>query len=819
MGKLTDYFYWHYLATPRQILRIGGNLVVFFYHYFSVSLLVRTLLSPWKRQLTKRGLGFSFSDFFYVLSFNLISRFIGTIVRGIVLVSWLLVEIFVLLFFLCLTLTWIILPGFTFLFYLLLRKKPDPAHKLLKKGTTDPRKIFSFLTKTKMGEFLFARLGISKEEITSLLVSTPSPPQKFSLSLEGKPSSTGAFYNLAKDWSPFKNLLATKELDEKSVLAVCLWFERNEERRQKEARFWELENLLAHPGIGKAWAYGYTPTLDKYTEDLTKPLPFSHHLVGREKTTDQLQRILSRTQENSVLLVGKPGVGRHTIILEFAKRVKEGRVNPSLAHKRVLNFYLNQILAKSKTPLVAKGLVEEILREVCLAGNTIIVIDNFDQYVSTGPGRVDLTGVFTKAITTGTQIIGITTFKDFAKYLQPNQELLKHFEKVEASPPIPEEALMILEDTVSLYEKKHQLLVTYPALKEIIEKVDQYVIDIPFPEKAIDLLDETCVYASQKVIKLVTPQQINEVISEKTKVPLGKLKEKEIQKLTNLEKVIHQRIVNQEKAVMAVSQALRRTRTGIAKKEKPIGTFLFLGPTGVGKTETAKALAEGYFGSEKQMIRFDMSEYQGEEAIERVIGSVRTDQPGLFTQAIRKNPFSLMLLDEIEKAHPDILNLLLVMLDEGYFTDALGEKVDCRHLIIIGTSNAGTELIRQKLNEGLAYEEIEKQVIDYVQKQAIFSPEFINRFDAVVIYRPLTPENLRAIAKLMLNNLNKRLVEKKISVKITDQLVKRVAELSYNPALGARPMNRVIQDKIEDQIAQKLLKEELKKGEEIEIEI
>lgn len=818
MEGLSDYFSWHYLYAPRQILKIGRNYLLFFYHWFSVGVLIRTFFAPWKRQTIKRGPGFSFSDFFNVLSFNLISSTIGAIVRSMVLIWWLLAEIAIILFTPCILVIWIVLPGFTFPLYLLLKQRPEPAKQLLKKDIQDPQEIFNFLIKTGMGKFLFARLGVEEKEVNAFLTTLTPSTLPFSLPKEDLTSSK-AFYLLANNWVPFKEFLFQQKLEAEDVLAVCQWFERNQKAIQKQARFWELENLLALPGIGKAWAYGYTLNLDKYSEDLTLPLPFSHHLVGREKVTNQIQRVLSRAEQNSVVLIGEPGVGRHTIVLELAKRVKEGRVNPSLAHKRVLNLALNQLLAESKSPVDVKGKVEEILNEASRAGNIILVIDNFDQYVWSGPERVDLTDVFVKAVGR-VQFVGITIFKDFAKYLGPNQKLLKHFEKVEAYPPTNQEALVILEDTVSLYEEKNRVLVPYPALKEIIEKVDKYIIDIPFPEKAIDLLDETCVYAASKGIKTITSEQINEVISEKTKIPVGEIKEEEAKKLAVLEKVIHRRIVNQEKAVIAISRAIRRARVGIAKVQKPIGTFLFLGPTGVGKTETAKALAEGYFGSDTRMIRFDMSEYQGTDAIERVIGSVKTNEPGIITKTIRKNPFSLMLLDEIEKAHPDILDIFLVMLDEGYFTDAFGEKIDCRNLIIIGTSNAGTELIRQKLEEGRKYEEIEKLVIDYVQKEGIFSPEFINRFDAVVIYNPLTQENLVEIAKLMLKDLNERLAKKEISIKITEQLVKKIVELGYTPALGARPMERVIQDKIEDQIAQKLLKGEIKRGQkEIEITI
>lgn len=821
MKTLTDYFSWHYLFAPKKILKIAANFLEFFYYYFSASLLARTFFAPWKRQTTKRERAFSLQNFFHVFSFNLISRSVGAVIRTIVLLSWLLTEICTFLFFVCLIPAWIILPGFTFPFFLLLKEKPDPVERLIKKGVKEPKKIFSFLVKTEMSQFLFARLGISKREVATFLASVPvseSPP--FLLSEKGA-SSTHAFYFLAKDWPPFKDFLFQKELDEKDVLAVCRWFERIKKEKRQKARFWEKENLLATPGIGKDWAHGYTLNLDRHSEDLTQPLPYSHHLVGREKETEQIQQVLSRAEENNVLIVGQPGVGRHTIVLEFAKNVKEGKVNPSLAHKRVLSLNLRLLLGKYKTLRKAKSLVEFILKETANAGNIILVIDSFDKYISTGSDRVDLSDLFKEtAVGTKLQIIGITTPEAFQKYIFPNQEITESFEKVEVKPPTAKQAMIILQNTTPFYEKSSRVFVLYQSLLEIIKKADQYVTDIPFPEKAIDLLDESCVFVSTQLKKkVVTPEEVDQVLAQKTKIPLGEIKKEEKEKLEHLEKLLHQRIVNQEEAVSQVAKAMRRSRLGIAQKNKPIGTFLFLGPTGVGKTETAKALAESYYGGEEQMLRFDMSEYQGPEAIERVLGSSKTKEPGIIASAIRKNPFSLLLLDEIEKANPDVLNLFLAILDEGFFSDAFGRKIDCRHLIIIGTSNAGGEFIREEINRGFKKEELPAKVLDFVQRKGIFSPEFLNRFDSVVVYHSLNKDQLRMVARLLLKRLNQRLADKNLSLKITDELVEKVVELGYSPTLGARPMNRVIQDKIEDQIAQKILKGELKKGQEAELQI
>jgi ATP-dependent Clp protease ATP-binding subunit ClpC len=825
MNNKENYLDWHFVKIPKSIADSSQNLFIFITYFFSTGSLLRTLFAPWKRQvIKKRSPGWSFTEFFEVLTFNLISRFIGALARLFLILAWFIAGLMTVIFGILAFSLWIILPGFTFPLYLLFKKRKTKLEKLIGKKISDPEEWLATFSQSPVGQFTLSRLLLNTEEVQNLSFTKKEKEkfnknwQEFLKSKTSLPNSRDALAFLIKQLTPFKKFLAKKKLKTKDALSLINWFFRSQETALENVNPLKLENLLKIPPLGKNLAFGYTPTLNRYCTDLARPLPYSHHLVGRQRETSQMEQILSRTTGNNVLLVGEPGVGRHTIVEEFAKKIKEGRVNPSLAHKRILDLGLRRLLSEAKSAMSAKGVIESVLAEAAYAGNIILVIENFDQYVSIGPGRIDLTNIFIKAVQSGVQIIGITTFADFAKYLYPNQELFKGFGKVEASPPSNEEALIILQDTLPFYEQRSHVFVTFQALKETIDKVDKYVVHIPFPEKAIDLLDETCVYASQKNIKIITPKEINQVISDKTKIPLGEIQEEEAQKLQNLESIIHRRIINQKEAVIAIARAMRRARTGIAKSNRPIGTFLFMGPTGVGKTETAKALAEAYFGSDDRMIRFDMSEFQGRDALDRIIGSAQSSDPGLFAKAIRKNPFSLLLLDEIEKTHSNILNLFLTMIDEGYFTDAFGQKVDCRNLIIIGTSNAGTELIRQRIGQ-ISEAELEQEIIDHVQREGIFSPEFVNRFDAVVIYHPLSHEHLKQIAGLMLANLNKRLKKKELRVKITEELLEKVVKLGYDPAFGARPMNRVIQDQIEDQIAQKLLKGKLKKGEEIEVKI
>jgi len=375
---------------------------------------------------------------------------------------------------------------------------------------------------------------------------------------------------------------------------------------------------------------------------------------------------------------------------------------------------------------------------------------------------------------------------------------------------------MFLERLALARERKYKKFVSYPALREIITLAARYLPALPFPKKAAGILNEVMVYVSQTKDKIVLPEHVAKIVSEKTQIPVGEIEIKEKEVLLNLESLIHQRIINQDEAVNEVSAALRRARAEVTVRKGPMGCFLFLGPTGVGKTETSKALAEIYFGSEARMIRMDMSEFQNVGDIPRLIGS--PGEEGLLTTQVRENPFSLILLDEIEKAHPNILNLFLQVLDEGFLTDGLGRKVDFKNAIIIATSNAGYKIILEALREKAEWSGVKQKLLDYLFEKAIFRPEFINRFDAVIVFRPLSKENLLDIAELMFQKLKKNLKEKDIEFIITKALKEKIVELGYSPVFGAREMRRVIQDKVENVLASALLSDELKRGDKVEIE-
>lgn len=624
--------------------------------------------------------------------------------------------------------------------------------------------------------------------------------------------------------SKFREILAGAEMNPEDVDHVAAWEDFIEHDLRKKKQFWRLENLMRKRGIGKRWAAGYTVNLDHYSIEVTniiKKQNLSIHLMAHKREIYAMERILARGGANNILLVGRPGVGRSTIAYAFAKKVAEGRSFSNLNDKRVLELDMQAALAGLAIEGEMLERLKIIFSEAVNAGNVILIIDEIHNFLGSekGPGAIDIGPVILPYLSSSDfQVIGITSYEGWHKYIETNPSVKNLFVKVEVIEPSPLQTILILEDMLPGLEKSYKASVSYRILRDVVRLTETYIQNVPFPEKAIDILTEVLVYTKRKGEKKVLPEYVNKIISERVEVPVGAIREEEREKLLALEERIHQRVIDQEEAVKLISEAMRRARAGIKERKRPIGSFLFLGPTGVGKTETSKALAEAYFGSEDKMIRFDMSEYQQITSMSRLIGLLEKGEPGLLTKAISDDPFSLILLDEIEKTHSNILNLFLQVFDEGWLTDAFGRKVSFTNAIIIGTSNAGAELIRQRVREGKSLEGFKNELVDYLLKKGIFRPEFLNRFDAVVVFRPLAHEHLIEIAKLMLNNLSKRLLEGMgVRLVVGPELVEKVAKLGYEPEFGARPMRRVIQDRIESQIAKRILEQKLKRGDFIEI--
>ncbi|MBI2626032.1 MAG: ATP-dependent Clp protease ATP-binding subunit [Candidatus Nealsonbacteria bacterium] len=627
---------------------------------------------------------------------------------------------------------------------------------------------------------------------------------------------------LAKHDPIFQKILLDANLKIQDIENLTWWQDSFEKKDEERKKWWEYDNLMKKGTLAREWTAGYTITLDRYSIDWTeiaKRRGFPE-IIGHKGEIEQVERVLGRREYNNVLLVGDPGVGRKGVVQGLVEKSAFGQSLPNVNYKRVVELDLPALLAGVSNPEEVEAVLDAVFQEAISAGNVILVIDEFHNYIAVqpGPGKIDISGVISSYLHLPEfQVVAITTYAGLHKNIEQNPSILNLFEKVEVAEISDRETLMALENLIPVLEAKYKLFVSYPALREIISLSKRYLTSSPFPKKAMDLLDEVMIYTKKTAKeKIILPKHVAKIIRDKTQVPVGEMEEKEKEILLNLENLIHQRIINQEQAVKDVSSALRRARAEVQVRSAPMGNFLFLGPTGVGKTETSKALAAIYFGSESRMIRLDMSEFQETKDIARLIGS--PGEEGMLTTQVRENPFSIILLDEIEKSHPNILNLFLQVLDEGFLTDGLGRKVDFKNSIIIATSNAGYQIILKALEEKLEWSQVKAKLLDYIFDKAIFRPEFINRFDAVVVFQPLSKEHLLAVAELMLQKLKKNLKEKGIEFIITLPLKEKIVELSYNPAFGAREMKRVIQDRVEDILASAILSGELKRGNTVEID-
>ena len=621
-----------------------------------------------------------------------------------------------------------------------------------------------------------------------------------------------------------KEIVLLNNFAETDIQHITTWYYSVKERIAHNKKFWLKDNLRKKGSLAKGWASGYTITLDAYSVDITdsarrQGFPQS---VGHAAEKEALSRALSRERVNNALLVGEPGVGRKHLLLDFASKSALGKhKNSRLNYQRVVQLELPLLLSSLESREQVEGTLEQVFKEILTAGNVILVIDDIHNYVGgqsaeDAVAKINISGIIASYLRSPQfPLIGLTTYSGLHRYLEQNTSILSFFEKIEIQQVSAEETISILIDIVPRAEKVYKRFVSYPALKAIISYADRYIQAVPFPKKAIDLLDEATIAVAQSNDKILLPEHVASIVKEKTGIPVGEAEDSERELLLDLENLIHQRLIGQDAAVTEVATAMRRARAEVSVRGGPMGSFLFLGPTGVGKTETAKALAAIYFGSESRIIRLDMSEFQSIQDIPRLLGG--NQQDGLLTTPIRENPFSLLLLDELEKAHPNILNLFLQVLDEGHITDGLGRRIDFRHTIIIATSNAGYQLILSALREGKDFSVLKQEMLNYIFEEGIYRPEFVNRFDGVVLFKPLGAEELLQISGLMLKKLQKNLDEKGITFIITEELKAKIAELGYDPTFGARNMTRIIQEHVENAFASALLSRAIQKGDRVQV--
>lgn len=617
---------------------------------------------------------------------------------------------------------------------------------------------------------------------------------------------------LAERDGAFKNFLFERKIQKETLFSAASWIE-DELKREAEARKWWLrDNLGRIPGIAKDLGYGYTFNLDQYARELEWA---STRFVraSRAKEIETLEQALARTNEANVLLIGEEGSGKHAVVEGLAEWIREGKVVPQLEHKRVILFDGSSVVASSKSKGVYEGVMIKVLNEAIAAGNIILVIENFSSFIASGAALgVDVMSVVEPYIAgPGLQMIALADTASFHKNLEPNGKIMKLFEKIDLEEPDKDRALRMLEDACLLLEASSGKIFTYQALARAEELARRFITEGAMPEKAIDLLDEAASSAPPETV-LIAADNIDEVVKSRTSIPTKDAEGKERGVLLRLEELLHARVVGQERAVSVISDALRRARSGLRAGTRPVGSFLFLGPTGVGKTETAKALAEVYFGGVEFVVRFDMSEFQGADGLSKLIGAFDSQTPGVLASRLREKPFSLLLFDEFEKASREVQNLFLQILDEGIFRDAYGRKVSARETMIIATSNAGASIIWDLLKEGKDPAAIQDTVIDGIRREGVLLPELLNRFDALVVFHPLSREQLEQVALYILRDLARQLEKQDIHFNPSRELATKIVEIGYDPTFGARPMRRAVQDRVEQIISRKILEGTLNRG-------
>lgn len=617
---------------------------------------------------------------------------------------------------------------------------------------------------------------------------------------------------LADSDKAFSDFLFTLKVKKEDLVGAVAWIESAFDEETHRSRWWERDNLQRHPAIGKDLGYGFTYTLDRFSHDITgSGTHFARET--RKKEIHMIEEALSRSYEANILLVGEEGAGKHAVIDGIAQSIREGLVAPSLQDKRIVVLDYQSISASAKAKGAYESLMIKMMNEAVAAGNIVLVIENFAGFLSSsselGVEIVEL--IESYILSNRIQIIALADPTTLHRELEPSGKIMKLFEKIEIEEPTPERALNMLEDAALLIEARSGRIFTFQALRYAFSLADRYIASGAMPEKAVDLLDEIA-SAAPKDQQILYPEDVEAIVEKRTHIPTMKAQSEEKDKLLHLEDLLHERMIDQEEAVRVIADALRRARSGLKSQTRPIGTYLFLGPTGVGKTETAKALAAVYFGDEEAMFRFDMSEYSQEDGVEKLIGSRDSKIPGILSSRLRERPFSLLLFDEFEKALRPVHNIFLSILDEGFFSDGAGKRVSARESMIVMTSNAGSNMILDLIAAGKDTESIKGVIIDEIRSKNIFSPELLNRFDAIVLYKPLPKPELVKVAMLMLKGLKKKLAEQEIIFEPTEELAARVVEIGYDPIFGARPMRRAVADRVEQVIAKKILLEELKRG-------
>ena len=675
--------------------------------------------------------------------------------------------------------------------------------------------------KTRSGRFLAGRFGITRDflEMVTLQVPDDMAPifalaRKMRKEIDAEVIGGGLIaVAIVAQHPEYERLLHEMRLELNDLVEGINWY------NHLYGLIHSMNKRRRDGGIARDFSFGYTPTLSKYSTNISESRKYSRrtqiHLASHREIVEKMIEAFSKGGRQNIALVGPEGAGRMTIVNAFAETLMDAdaKIPNSLKYRQVLALDASSLIASAGERGELEGLVQLVMSEAYHAKNIIICLNNAQLFFEEGVGSVDIANVLMPFIDAGRLRIILTM--DEQKFLEiaaKNGTLANKLNKVVVEAASEKETMRIMQDEILTLEAKYGVVYQYLALKEAYRLSERYLHDIEMPGKALSLLESAANYAQDG---LVTAESVQTAIEKTKGVKLSSANDKDDrEKLLNLEELIRKRMVGQEYAVKTVSDAMRRAAAGVRSQKKPIGTFLFLGPTGVGKTELSKSLAEVYFNGEDNLIRVDMNEFVTEGDVRRLIEEGKDNAESLTAQ-VMTHPFSVVLLDEIEKAHPAVLTTLLQLLDEGVLRDAKNREVSFRDAIVIATSNAGADRIREYVEEGKDLARAKEEIIEELIDSGEFRPEFVNRFDEICVFTPLTKENLVEIVKLNMKSINKTLEPKKIKVTLDEGAAEELAEQGYDPKMGARPLKRTMQKTVENIVARKVLEGEAESGAEI----
>ena len=713
----------------------------------------------------------------------------------------------------------------------------------LKQKDVAPIHLFRVLLKSKIIQNLFIRLDVDGQKLVGLIDRHLVKPQNDSngssgLNKDFQELLVKAFVDAYSRRLPgidilnlilfctagdkiLGEILEELEIDKNKIRNTVEWFRVNDRLVKNYRHYRSLAILKPNNNMNRAYTAVATPTLDHFSHDLTVAAKYNNLdiCVGRQKEFKEIFDAFSGGH-HGVLLAGPTGVGKTTLVNGLAQLMVEENVPKFLKDKRLVEIDISRLISGVDAAAAEERLLS-CLNEARRSGNIIIYLDNIENLIGISSGSkesLDVSEVLAEQISRGyIYCLAAATLDNYNHYIE-NKALGEAMTTIGIKEPGINEAIQILESKVGFLESKYDVYIVYSALEQAVVMADKYLHDKFLPLKAINLLEKAAAISSQAAknnpeASFCSRDEVALVVSELTGIPASKVTANESQKLLNLENEIHNRLIGQDEAVSAVAASLRRARVQLKEDKRPIASFLFLGPTGVGKTELAKAVSQVYFGDENYLVRLDMSEYQTPDSIKKMIGD-SDGTLGYLTEAVRKKPFALILLDEVEKAHPDILNLFLQLLDDGRLTDGQGKTISFTESIIIATSNIGALYIQEQIKAKTPLNIIKQELIDN-QLNKYMKPELINRFDGIIVFKPLTEDDVCLIAALMLKKIKKNLLEKGINLKADKRGVALLAKEGYDPKFGARPLRRLLQDKIEDNIANKILANKIKRRDTI----